>query len=207
MAQASSVAERAWVEAKAESDFASLLPHLERNVELARRYAECYEGFPGFEHPYDALLDEYEPEMSTAQMRGLLAELRDGLVPLVAEAGDPDAPDPFRGDFDIEAQRELVAEVIGELPFMDGSYRLDATEHPFAISIGRGDVRLTTRYDRDNLAMSLFSAMHEAGHGLYESGVDPALARTPAGEARARSGCTSPRAGSGRTGSAAGGRT
>ena len=66
MAQASSIAERAWVEAKAASDFAMLLPHLERNVELARRYAECYEGFPGFEHPYDALLDEYEPEMSTA---------------------------------------------------------------------------------------------------------------------------------------------
>ena len=184
MAQASSVAERAWVEAKADSDFEMLLPHLERNVELARRYAECYEGFPGFEHPYDALLDEYEPEMSTAQMRDLLAELRDGLVPLVAEAGDPDAPDPFRGDFDITSQRELVAEVIGEMPFPEGAYRLDPTEHPFAISIGRGDVRLTTRYDRDNLAMSLFSAIHEAGHGLYESGVDPSLARTPLAKPR-----------------------
>ena len=70
------------------------------------------------------------------------------------------------------------------MPFPEDGYRLDPTEHPFAISIGRGDVRLTTRYDRDNLAMSLFSAMHEAGHGLYESGVDPALARTPLAKPR-----------------------
>ncbi len=184
MAQASSTAERAWVEAKAASDFGMLLPHLERNVELTRRYAGCYEGFGDFEHPYDPLLDEYEPEMSTDQMRDLLAELRDGLVPLVAEAGDPDGPDRFRGEFDVDAQRELVAEMIGELPFPEGAYRLDPTEHPFAISIGRGDVRLTTRYDPENLGMSLFSAMHEAGHGLYESGVDPALARTPLAKPR-----------------------
>ncbi len=70
------------------------------------------------------------------------------------------------------------------MPFPDDSYRLDPTEHPFAISIGRGDVRLTTRYDRDNLAMSLFSAIHEGGHGLYESGVDPLLARTPLAKPR-----------------------
>ena len=64
MARASSIAENAWVEAKRDSDFAALLPHLERNVELTRRYAECYDGFPGFSHPYDPLLDEYEPEMT-----------------------------------------------------------------------------------------------------------------------------------------------
>ncbi len=184
MAQASSVAEHAWVEAKEAADFAMLLPHLHTVVDLTRRYAECYEGFPGFEHPYDPLLDEFEPEMSTEQMRVLLAELRDGLVPLVAEAGDPDGPDVFRGEFDLAAQRELVAEVIAELPFPEGSYRLDPTEHPFAITIGRGDVRLTTRYDLDNLAMSLFSALHEGGHGLFESGVDPELARTPLAKPR-----------------------
>ena len=68
------------------SDYSILLPHLERNVELTRRYADCYEGFPGFSHPYDPLLDEYEPEMTTEQMRAVLGELREGLVPLVAEA-------------------------------------------------------------------------------------------------------------------------
>jgi carboxypeptidase Taq len=182
LARASSVAENAWVEAKAKSDYEMLLPHLRENVELTRRYADCFEGFPGFTHPYDPLLDEYEPEMTTEVMRAVLEELREGLVPLVREAtdnGSDGAPDPFRGEFAAEAQRGLVTGLISELPFPDRSWRLDPTEHPFEISIGTGDVRLTTRYDEANLAMALFSAMHEAGHGLYESGVDPALRRTP----------------------------
>jgi len=65
LARASSIAETAWVEAKRRSDFDMLLPHLQRNFDLTRRYADCYEGFPGFTHPYDPLLDEYEPEMTT----------------------------------------------------------------------------------------------------------------------------------------------
>jgi carboxypeptidase Taq len=117
----------------------------------------------------------------------VLADLREGLVPLVADATDNGADsngDPFRGEFPAEPQRELVEQLIGNLPFPEGSWRIDPTEHPFAISIGTGDVRLTTRYDEENLAMALFSAMHEAGHGLYESGVDPELRRTPLSKPR-----------------------
>jgi carboxypeptidase Taq len=187
MARASSIAENAWVDAKRSSDFAALLPYLRENVELTRRYADCFEGFGGFTHVYDALLDEYEPEMTTEQMRGVLTDLREGLVPLVAEASG-DGPgsngDPFRGDFPDAEQRQLIAELIGDLPFPEGSWRIDPTEHPFALSIATGDVRLTTRYDESNLAMALFSAMHEAGHGLYESGVDPKLSRTPLSKPR-----------------------
>jgi carboxypeptidase Taq len=187
MARASSIAENAWVEAKERSDFAMLLPHLERNVELTRRFAECYDGFPGFSRTYDALLDEYEPEMTTEQMRGVLTELREGLVPLVAEATENGAgtdADPFSGEFPVDAQGELLRQLISELPFPEDSWRLDPTEHPFALSIATTDVRLTTRYDEGNLAMSLFSAMHEAGHGLYEAGVDPELGKTPLGNPR-----------------------
>jgi carboxypeptidase Taq len=187
MARASSIAENAWVEAKERSDFSMLLPHLERNVELTRRFADCYDGFPGFTQTYDALLDEYEPEMTTEQMRSVLADLREGLVPLVAEAtGNGAAPedDPFRGDFPADAQRDLINRVISELPFPHDSWRLDSTEHPFALSIAPTDIRLTTRYADDNLAMALFSAMHEAGHGLYESGVDPELGNTPLADPR-----------------------
>jgi carboxypeptidase Taq len=187
LARASSIAENAWAEAKRNSDFAMLLPHLERNFELTRRYADCYEGFPGFTHPYDPLLDEYEPEMTTDRMRTVLVGLREGLVPLVREAAESGAgpiDDPFRGEFPAQAQRELIAELISELPFPEDSWRIDGTEHPFAISIGRGDVRLTTRYDEQNLAMAVFSSLHEAGHGLYESGVDPALSRTPLSKPR-----------------------
>ncbi|MGA8217840.1 MAG: carboxypeptidase M32 [Solirubrobacterales bacterium] len=187
MAHASSVAENAWAEAKHRSDFEMLLPHLRENVELTKRYAECFEGFPGFAHAYDALLDEYEPEMTTDEMRAVLTGLREGLVPLVREAaenGSLPPEDPFLGEFPADRQREQVAEMISELPFPEGSWRIDPTEHPFAISIGRGDVRLTTRYDEGNLAMSLFSAMHEAGHGLYESGVARELRRTPLAKPR-----------------------
>jgi carboxypeptidase Taq len=205
MARAESAGEQAWVQARQVSDFEILLPHLERNVDLARLYADCYEGFPGFSHPYDPLLDEYEPEMTTAQMRSVLADLREGLVPIVRDAtsgdpirgdgdpipgGDGDgardwiAGDSFHGDFPEARQRELIASMLGELPFPPDSLRLDPTEHPFAITIGRGDVRLTTRYDESNLGMAVFSAMHEAGHGLYEAQQDPALARTPLSKPR-----------------------
>jgi carboxypeptidase Taq len=187
MARASSIAENAWVDAKERSDFSTLLPHLERNVELTRRFADCYDGFPGFTQTYDALLDEYEPEMTTEQMRAVLTELREGLVPLVAEAtqnGTGPEEDPFRGEFAVDGQRALLRDLISELPFPEDSWRLDPTEHPFALSIATTDVRLTTRYDEDNLAVALFSAMHEAGHGLYEAGVDPELGRTPLGNVR-----------------------
>jgi carboxypeptidase Taq len=188
MARASSIAETAWAEAKQRSDFAMLLPHLEENVELTRRFAECYEGFPGFSRTYDALLDEYEPEMTTDQMRGVLTELREGLVPLVAEAAGNGAgadADPFTGEFPIDDQRELLRQLISELPFPEeDSWRLDPTEHPFALSIATTDVRLTTRYDEANLAMALFSALHESGHGLYESGIDPELEGTPLASVR-----------------------
>jgi carboxypeptidase Taq len=187
LAHASSVAENAWVEAKEHSDFPMLLPHLERIVELTRRFADCYDDFPGFTRTYDALLDEYEPEMTTEQIRTVLTDLRVGLVPLIAEAtqnGAGSEDDAFRGDFPVDAQRELLKQVISELPFPESSWRLDPTEHPFALSIATTDVRLTTRYDHANLAMALFSAMHEAGHGLYESGVDPELDRTPLGDVR-----------------------
>src|SRR3954464_5034093 len=136
MAHASSIAENAWAEAKHRSDYAMLLPHLRENVELTERYAACFEGFPGVAHTYDALLDEYEPEMSTEQMRAVLTGLREGLVPLVQQAADSgQLQDPFLGEFPEDQQREQVAEMVSELPFPEGSWRLDPTEHPFAISI------------------------------------------------------------------------
>jgi carboxypeptidase Taq len=187
MARASSVAENVWVEAKVRSDFSMLLPHLRENVEVTRRFAECYDGFSGFSRTYDALLDEYEPEMTTEQMSSVLTDLREGLVPIVAEATENGAGsevDPFRGEFPVDSQRDLITELISEMPFPEDSWRLDPTEHPFALSITTTDVRLTTRYDAENLAVSLFSSMHEAGHGLYGAGVDPELVRTPLGNIR-----------------------
>ena len=108
-------------------------------------------------HPYDPLLDEYEPR------DGAPRQMRVGARPSCArgwcrscrmrprDGAGADTADAFRGEFPEAAQRELIAEMIGEMPFPEGGWRIDPTDHPFAITIGRGDVRLTTRYDEDNL--------------------------------------------------------
>jgi carboxypeptidase Taq len=178
----SSVAEHAWVEAKERSDYAAYLPYLERNVELKRRYAECFEGFDGFEHVYDPLLDDFEPGMTTAEVGTVLEELRDGIRPLMADiATRGDAVDDacLHGHFPIDDQAELAREVVDALPLQEGAWRLDPTVHPFATAISPSDIRITTRYDESYIGTSLWAVIHEAGHGLYENGVARELERSP----------------------------
>jgi len=177
--RAASLAERAWIEAREGSDFEAFLPHLERNVELKRRYVEC---FDGFDHPYDPLLDDFEPEVTTAQARAVLGELREGVHPLVAaiaERADEVDDSCLHGAFPIDAQRRLAGQIVAALPLEQGSWRLDTTVHPFATAITTTDIRLTTRYDDAYIGTALWSALHESGHGIYENGIDPALRRTP----------------------------
>jgi carboxypeptidase Taq len=177
-----SLAERAWVAAKESSDFASFLPHLERNVELKRRYAECFEGFEGFRRPYDALLDDYEPGMSTDEVAATLRDLRDGVRPLVAAVAERrGAVDGscLHGHFPLQAQEALAAEIVAELPLEDGAWRLDPTVHPFATAISPADIRITTRFDESYLGAALWSVIHEAGHGMYENGIPRRLWRSP----------------------------
>src|SRR5262249_12632056 len=164
-----------WVQARRDSDFALFQPYLERNVELRRRYAECFE----VDEPYDALLDDFEPGMKTAEVREVFARLRDGLVPLIAEGSAQEIDDSFlRGNFPIEAQKELEQLILGRCGFREGSWRIDPVEHPFATSFGTDDIRMTTRYPEGELS-GLFAAMHEGGHALYEHNVNQTLERTP----------------------------
>jgi carboxypeptidase Taq len=180
IARAASRGEHAWLEARASADFEEFLPYLERNVELKLRYSECFEA----EHPYDPLLDDYEPGMTTAEASQLLEELKAGIMPLVAavvESGNGVDDSCLYGDFPAERQERLLHELARELPLPPGTWRLDATAHPFQTAIATTDLRITTRYDERNLAGGLFALLHEAGHALYEGGVDPALERTPLG--------------------------
>jgi carboxypeptidase Taq len=164
-----------WVEARRTSDFELFRPYLERNVELRREYAGCFE----VDEPYDALLDDFERGMKTAEVRTVFERLKEGLVPLIAEASAQEIDDSFRyGHFPLAAQKELEQIVLGRFGFRKGTWRIDPVEHPFASSLGTSDIRMTTYYPEDEFR-GVFAAMHEGGHALYEHNVDQALERTP----------------------------
>jgi carboxypeptidase Taq len=164
-----------WVEARRTNDFQLFLPYLERNVALRREYASCFD----VDEPYDALLDDFERGMKTAEVREVFARLRDGLVPLIAEASEQPIDDScLYGQFPVEAQREMQHILLGHFGFREGAWRLDPVEHPFATSFGTSDIRMTTYYPEGEMR-GVFAAMHEGGHALYEHNVAPALERTP----------------------------
>jgi carboxypeptidase Taq len=173
MAHASGVAVAAWDKAKAGSDFASFVPHLERQLELKLRYIEC---FPKLESPYDVVLDEYEEGMTTAEVQRVFDRLKEVLLPLIAEHADSGAA--LEGPFPVERQKQASRLVLDAFGWEPDRWRIDETPHPFASKPGFGDIRLTTHTDAGDLT-SLFSTMHEFGHGVYEFDVDERLARTP----------------------------
>ena len=175
IAKVTADAEEAWTAARSDSDFAAFRPWLDRVLELKRRYVEC---FAPYDDPYDPLLDDYEPGMKTAEVRMVFDRLKEELVSLIASAATND-DDPFmHGPFPVERQHELSLELIERFGFERRAYRLDRTVHPFCSSLSTQDIRLTTRYTENELT-SLFTAMHECGHGLYEHGISRALERTP----------------------------
>jgi carboxypeptidase Taq len=185
LARAGSVGQEAWVLARRESNFAAFVPYLEHNLELARRYVDC---FDSFDCPYDALLDDYEPELKSADVKRLFGELKDELVPLIAAVSRASVDDScLHGSFPVETQRRLVGEVVERMGFDRSGWRLDDAVHPFATSFGSGDVRITTRWDERYFASALYGAMHECGHGLYEAGIAESLERTPIGHAQSLS--------------------
>lgn len=167
-----------WVEARQDSDFEKFLPSLEKNIELKHRYVECFE--PADE-TYDVLLDDFEEGMTTAEVREVFDQLKGELLPFIAEIQEnQDAVDDsvLHGSFPPDKQKEFALEIIRHFGFDDEQWRLDPTVHPFASSSCPTDIRLTTRYAEHNLE-SIFSSMHEFGHGCYEHQVDPSLERTP----------------------------
>jgi carboxypeptidase Taq len=166
---------RAWLEARAAADFEILRPHLERRIALLHQYVACFEPY---DDAYDVLLDDNEPGMRTADVAAVFERLKDKLVPLVAELRDAADDSCLRGDFAPEAQRAFSLEVLRRWGMDEESWRLDDTVHPFAIAISEADIRVTARFDRDDL-VGILSCMHEFGHGVYDRQVDERYARTP----------------------------
>ena len=175
LAETSANAYEVWVKARGESDFASFRPWLERIVELRQRYVECY---APYDDAYDVVLEDYEPGMRTSEIREIYSVLTPQLRDLVAEHATDEEDAFMRGPFAISGQEALSRELAEAFGVQWDQFRLDTTIHPYEITFGLGDIRLTSRYDETDLN-ALFTAMHETGHGIYEWGVSKTLERTP----------------------------
>ncbi|WP_246145571.1 carboxypeptidase M32 [Bacillus rubiinfantis] len=163
----------AWEEARATNDFERFLPYLEKIVTYTRKFAEIY----GYEdHPYDALLDEYEPGLTVKVLDPLFAKLRKASVDLlkrIQQDGKPTRSEIFEKTYPINKQQEFNRYILPLIGFDIDAGRLDETIHPFAQAVTIGDVRLTTRYLENNVRSALFGTIHEAGHGIYEQQINP----------------------------------
>jgi carboxypeptidase Taq len=176
-AEAVSAAQHAWGEARAKNDFASFRPHLERVIALKRQYVSF---FPPADHPYDVLLDDYEPGMKTAEVKVILDELRAGQVEFLrAIAASTQIDDScLRVPYAEADLYKFAVEVITKFGFDWERGRQDKSTHPFATAIGSNDVRITTRFMERYPFSLLFGTMHETGHALYEQGVSRTHHRT-----------------------------
>jgi carboxypeptidase Taq len=163
----------AWEEARENNDFARYLPYLEKIIDFKRKFAEIY-GYE--EHPYDALLDEFEPGLTVKRLDPIFAKLRESSVKLlerIQQLGNPTRAEVFDQSFAIEKQKEFNRYILPIIGFDMEAGRLDETVHPFAQTVNIGDVRLTTRYLDRNVRSALFGTIHEAGHGIYEQHINP----------------------------------
>lgn len=166
-----SMGHAAWAEARAQSDFSIFLPHLEKIVWLQRKRAKCF-GYK--DHPYDALLNEYERGAKTKELTKLFGKLQPELVEIVGEATSqrPRVPAQIlRGTYPQEKQEILNRAISESIGFDYNAGRIDTSVHPFCCTTGPRDVRLTTRYDQKDFMSSFYGVMHETGHGLYEQGL------------------------------------
>ena len=158
IARAGSLAMPVWVKAREESDYKQFIPALRTNLELRRRYIEC---FDDYDEPYDVLLDDFEPGMKTAEVRAVFERLKQEQVPLVAGARSEGERPLREPSFPVDRQQAFELKVIERFGFDPSEWRLDTAVHPFATSISINDIRLTTRYAEGNLDGLFSTTMHE----------------------------------------------
>ena len=168
-----------WTAARAQSDWKPFEPYLQKIVDLNRKLANAL-GYP--ERPYDALLDQFEPDMKTSEVKAVFDSIKPDLIELVrqiaAKAGAVN-DEVLHREYDEQAQWNFGLDVIKRYGFDFGRGRQDKSVHPFTTSFSIGDVRITTRVDRNFISPALFGTLHECGHALYEQGINQELERTP----------------------------
>jgi carboxypeptidase Taq len=185
LARATSRAEVRWAEARRENKFELFAPHLEEVVLLVRDKAALLGQALGLP-PYDALVDEFSPGVTTADMEAIFKALSRRLPTLIREALALQAARPvlpISGKFASGKQRALVLEVMRAIGFPFDRGRLDESEHPFTEGVW-GDIRVTTRFDNTDVFSGLLGAMHETGHAMYDLGLPQAWRDQPVGRDR-----------------------
>ncbi|MFD1673355.1 carboxypeptidase M32 [Alicyclobacillus fodiniaquatilis] len=173
-----STAQSVWEDAKSANDFPSFQPYLEKIIVMKKQFIEHW---GAAEHPYDLLLDQYEPGMTVAHLDAVFGDLRRDLVPFVqaiTAKGPVHDGKLFTTAYAFEQQKTLNRQVLEVMGYDFGAGRIDSTVHPFEITLNRYDVRVTTHYDLHDLRPTLFGTIHEGGHALYEQGISPDLIGT-----------------------------
>jgi carboxypeptidase Taq len=185
LARTGVLGQQAWAEARKKNEYPAFRPWLEKLVALKRQEADCVGYAPGGSR-YDALLDEYEPGETAANVRKTFEALRGPLVDLVRRIGESPRKAPLeilQRSYPAAGQERLSREAAAAVGFDFSSGRLDTSTHPFCTGIGPGDTRMTTRYDERYFGDAFFGVLHETGHALYDQGLPAEHFGTPLGEA------------------------
>jgi carboxypeptidase Taq len=169
--EAETIAHNIWADARKNNDFASFVPALTRILELTRRSID----FRGYkEHPYDALVNQYERGITASRIKSIFEAHKPALVALIAAIREKaNAVDDaiLHQSYPIEKQRAFVTQLAAGIGYDFNRGRLDVAVHPFAMRFSRGDARITTRFYENDIKPALFGTMHESGHAMYEQGI------------------------------------
>lgn len=180
-AMARSEAFQSWEEARKKEDFKVFQPALQKIVDLEKEKAELL-GYE--EHPYDALLNIYERNLSVRTLESVFSQVKTQIVPLVKEVlkKEKNSDASMHQFFDKGQQWEFSLELLREMQYDFDGGRQDLSTHPFTINFNSQDVRVTTRVDENDLSEIIWSTIHEGGHALYEQGLKPESYGLPSGE-------------------------
>jgi len=176
-----SKAQSIWAEAREKNNFSLFLPYLKKIITYKQKYVN-YKGYN--EHPYDALLDDYEPGITVKQLDIFFDNLKNRLVPLILKINKKKnfiSNDILKLDYPIEKQKEFSIFIAKYLGFDFKRGLLRESTHPFSMSLNKYDVRMTTRYFLNDLQSSLFGTIHESGHSIYEQNIGEDICKTRLG--------------------------
>jgi carboxypeptidase Taq len=185
LTKAASRAESRWLEARTQGKFEPFAPYLEEVLHLVRDKAALL-GQALNLAPYDALVDEFSPGLTTADIDAMFKALSRRLPSLIREAIAAQEGRnllPLTGKFPAGKQRALAVEVMKAVGFPFDRGRLDESDHPFTEGVP-GDIRVTTRFDADDVFTGLLGALHETGHAMYDLGLPQEWRDQPVGRDR-----------------------